>query len=113
MLISILSNSPNLLRVDLDGVTVLVPAIVIALEKVLPSKDAPRNDQLRRSAIQLLLSLLSLPLHFLVCFNEFICGVILATFIPLWRESLSTLNFFDAKVLRAEVLEELISFLNV
>ncbi|CAL8111145.1 unnamed protein product [Orchesella dallaii] len=64
VLISILSNSSNLLRVDLDGVTVLVPVIVTALEAVLPTKDALRSE-LRRSAIQLLLSLLALPLHFL------------------------------------------------
>ncbi|CAG7818479.1 unnamed protein product [Allacma fusca] len=61
---SILSNSPNLFRVDLDGVNILVPAIVSALEMVLPVKDAIRHD-LRRPAIQLLLSLLPLPLHFL------------------------------------------------
>lgn len=70
MLISILSNSSNLLRVDLDGVTVLVPVIVTALEAVLPTKDALRSD-LRRSAIQLLLSLLALPLHFLVKITYF------------------------------------------
>jgi len=74
VLISILSNSPNLLRVDLDGVTVLVPAIVTALEAVLPNKDALRND-LRRSAIQLLLSLLCLPLHFQVVNSNYHCYI--------------------------------------
>lgn len=77
MLISILSNSSNLLRVDLDGVTVLVPVIVTALEAVLPTKDALRSD-LRRSAIQLLLSLLALPLHFLV--NYVVLKVIILDF---------------------------------
>lgn len=72
VLVSILSNSPDLFRVDLEGVTVLMPAIVESLEAVLPTKDALRND-LRQSSIQLLLSMISLPFHFLVSFNEFIC----------------------------------------
>jgi len=56
------------MREDLDGVTMLTPVIVSALEAVLPSKDALRSD-LRRSAIQLLLSLLPLPLHFMVKYS--------------------------------------------
>ncbi|XP_021945273.1 ral GTPase-activating protein subunit beta isoform X1 [Folsomia candida] len=64
VLVSILSNSPDLFRVDLEGVTVLMPAIVESLEAVLPTKDALRND-LRQSSIQLLLSMISLPFHFL------------------------------------------------
>ena len=38
-LASILLNSSNLLRIDLDGVNVLAPSIVSALEAVLPEKE--------------------------------------------------------------------------
>lgn len=71
MLGAIVSNCPNLFRVDLDGVNILMPSIISALEAVLPSKDALRND-LRRPAIQLLLSILPLPLHFLVNFRNYL-----------------------------------------
>ena len=40
-LASILLNSPNLLRIDLDGVNVLAPYLVTALEAVLPEKEVP------------------------------------------------------------------------
>ncbi|XP_032454301.1 ral GTPase-activating protein subunit beta isoform X2 [Nasonia vitripennis] len=69
-LASILSNSADLFRLDLDGVQVLVPAVLSALEVVLPEKDlrlksnAVSKVELRRSSIHLLLSMLSLPLHF-------------------------------------------------
>ncbi|XP_046680687.1 ral GTPase-activating protein subunit beta isoform X3 [Homalodisca vitripennis] len=66
----ILVNSTDLLRLDLDGVQMLVPCIIDALEIVLPDKDLKLKSpsiskvELRRSAIHLLLSMLALPLHF-------------------------------------------------
>ncbi|XP_054710281.1 ral GTPase-activating protein subunit beta-like isoform X3 [Uloborus diversus] len=70
MLASILMNSSDLLRKDLDGVMVLVPQFLLALELVLPGeakmKPSPfvAHVELRNSAIHLLLSMLPLPLHF-------------------------------------------------
>ncbi|XP_073825992.1 ral GTPase-activating protein subunit beta isoform X13 [Musca autumnalis] len=71
-LASILLNSADLFRLDLDGVHVLLPSFISALEIVLPAKDLKIKNQamqfnkteLRRSAIQILLSILTLPLHF-------------------------------------------------
>ena len=42
-LASILLNSSNLLRIDLDGVNVLAPFLVTALEAVLPEKEVTLN----------------------------------------------------------------------
>lgn len=70
MLASILMNSSDLLRKDLDGVMVLVPQFLQALELVLPGELKSRpsllvaHAELRNSAIHLLLSMLPLPLHF-------------------------------------------------
>ncbi|KAG8201782.1 hypothetical protein JTE90_027266 [Oedothorax gibbosus] len=70
MLASILMNSSDLLRKDLDGVTVLLPDFLQALELVLPGEMKMRpsplvaHAELRHSAIHLLLSMLPLPLHF-------------------------------------------------
>ncbi|XP_065357088.1 ral GTPase-activating protein subunit beta isoform X5 [Calliphora vicina] len=69
---SILLNSADLFRLDLDGIHVLLPSFIAALEIVLPAKDLKIKTQamqfnkieLRRSAIQILLSILTLPLHF-------------------------------------------------
>jgi len=69
-LASILLNASNLLRIDLEGVNVLAPYIVSALEAVLPERDirlAPSSvnrGDLRRAGVHLLQSMLSLPLHF-------------------------------------------------
>lgn len=71
-LASILLNSADLFRLDLDGIYVLIPVFISALEIVLPDKDLKIKNQaiqfnrteLRRSAIHILLSLLALPLHF-------------------------------------------------
>ncbi|XP_014232121.1 ral GTPase-activating protein subunit beta isoform X1 [Trichogramma pretiosum] len=69
-LASILINSADLFRLDLDGVQVLVPHVLAALELVLPEKDLRLKSnsiskvELHRSSIHLLLSMLSLPLHF-------------------------------------------------
>lgn len=68
-MVSILINSSDLFRLDLDGVRVLLPAFISALEIVLPDKDLKLNSniskvELRRASIHLLLSILVLPLHF-------------------------------------------------
>ncbi|KAL0278957.1 UNVERIFIED_CONTAM: hypothetical protein PYX00_000621 [Menopon gallinae] len=64
---SILINSTDLFRLDLDGVLILLPAFVDALELVLcrTSKlgNVPKTE-LRQACINLLLSLVALPLHF-------------------------------------------------
>ncbi|CAB3365599.1 Hypothetical predicted protein [Cloeon dipterum] len=70
VLSSILLNSADLFRCDLDGVNVLIPSVISALEVVMPEKDIKLRSgsvskiELRRASIQLLLSLLSLPLHY-------------------------------------------------
>ncbi|XP_072384831.1 ral GTPase-activating protein subunit beta isoform X2 [Diabrotica undecimpunctata] len=66
---AILINSANLFHLDLDGVRILMPAFISALEVVLPEKDLRLSNninkiELRKSSIQLLLSMLVLPLHF-------------------------------------------------
>ncbi|KAL6447256.1 hypothetical protein ACFW04_001486 [Cataglyphis niger] len=69
-LASILLNSADLFRLDLNGVQVLVPAVLSALEVVLPEKDLKlrsnvvSKSDLRRASIHLLISMLTLPLHF-------------------------------------------------
>uniref|UniRef100_A0A1A9W0F5 Rap-GAP domain-containing protein n=1 Tax=Glossina brevipalpis TaxID=37001 RepID=A0A1A9W0F5_9MUSC len=71
-LASILLNSSDLFRLDLDGIHVLLPRFIAALEIVLPDKDLKIKTQamqfnkteLRRSAIHILLSILTLPLHY-------------------------------------------------
>nr|CAD7256268.1 unnamed protein product [Timema shepardi] len=69
-LASVLLNSADLFRLDLDGVLVLVPHVIEALETVLPDKElklrSPQvsKTELRRASIHLLLSMLVLPLHF-------------------------------------------------
>ncbi|XP_048505289.1 ral GTPase-activating protein subunit beta isoform X3 [Athalia rosae] len=68
-LASILLNSADLFRLDLDGVQVLVPAVISALEIVLPEKElklksnAVSRVELRRASIHLLISMLTLPLN--------------------------------------------------
>ncbi|XP_021916328.1 ral GTPase-activating protein subunit beta isoform X3 [Zootermopsis nevadensis] len=69
-LASILLNSADLFRLDLDGVQVLLPHVINALEIVLPEKElklkssSVSKTELRRASIHLLLSMLVLPLHF-------------------------------------------------
>ena len=71
-LASILYNSSDLFRLDLDGIQVLLPHFISALELVLPEKDLKikshslifNKTELRRASIQILLSILALPLHF-------------------------------------------------
>lgn len=67
--IAILMNSSDLFRLDLDGVRILMPAFINALEVVLPDKDLKllggvNKGELRKASIHLLLSMLVLPLHF-------------------------------------------------
>lgn len=65
---SVLLYSADLLRVDLDGVCTLLPSIIDALETVLTNKDMRvryiDRTELRRASIHILISLLSLPLHY-------------------------------------------------
>lgn len=68
---NILYNSGDLFRLDLDGIQVLLPAYIGALELVLPEKELKlkanftvNKTDLRRASIQILLTLLALPLHF-------------------------------------------------
>lgn len=69
-------NSADLFRLDLNGIQVLVPAVLSALEVVLPEKDLKLKSNmvlkpdLRRASIHLLISMLTLPLHFQVDFQH-------------------------------------------
>ncbi|ALC38080.1 CG34408 [Drosophila busckii] len=71
-LASILLHSSDLFRLDLDGINVLLPGFIAALEIVLPDKDLKlktlamtfNRAELRRSAINILLSIMVLPLHY-------------------------------------------------
>ncbi|XP_041352672.1 ral GTPase-activating protein subunit beta-like isoform X2 [Gigantopelta aegis] len=70
VLVNILFNSCDLLRVDLTGVHILVPYFLSAIELVLvKSPDFKHCEhisyvELRKACIHLLLSMLCLPLHF-------------------------------------------------
>ncbi|XP_074641925.1 ral GTPase-activating protein subunit beta-like [Tubulanus polymorphus] len=71
VLASILFNSCNLLRVDLDGVMILVPQLLTALELVLADMlpkfktlDQIPSVELRKAAIHHLFGMVCLPLHF-------------------------------------------------
>ncbi|XP_062549212.1 ral GTPase-activating protein subunit beta isoform X7 [Armigeres subalbatus] len=70
-LASILYNSSDLFRIDLEGIQVLLPSFIAALELILPDKELRMKSnvivnktELRRAAINVLLSILALPLHF-------------------------------------------------
>lgn len=71
-LASILYNSADLFKLDLDGIQILLPAFLSALELILPEKELKMKSQfctmnkteLRRASIQILLSILVLPLHY-------------------------------------------------
>lgn len=67
----ILLNSADLLRVDLKGVNVILPDLVVALEAVLgdqelkmPTTVVVAKSDLRRNSISLLISMIFLPVHF-------------------------------------------------
>ena len=66
-------HSGQIFRSNLDGVNIVLPHFVSALEVILAEKE-PRvalqsvtHFEVRRSAIQILLSILPLPHHFKVC----------------------------------------------
>uniref|UniRef100_H2ZQ54 Rap-GAP domain-containing protein n=1 Tax=Ciona savignyi TaxID=51511 RepID=H2ZQ54_CIOSA len=67
---SILLNSVDLMRIDLPGVTCLLPALLSTLESILPDRDLQHykpylnTTELRRAAIHLLISMVPLPLHY-------------------------------------------------
>lgn len=68
-MVAILMNSSDLFRLDLDGVRMLLPVFISAMEIVLPEKDLKINAsiskvELRRACINILISMLILPLHF-------------------------------------------------
>ncbi|XP_076100413.1 ral GTPase-activating protein subunit beta-like isoform X2 [Mytilus galloprovincialis] len=70
VLSSIIFNSCDLLRVNLDGVQLLVPYILTSIQLILSENSLPfklnddRTIELRRSCTHLLISMLCLPLHF-------------------------------------------------
>ncbi|XP_039256619.2 ral GTPase-activating protein subunit beta-like isoform X2 [Styela clava] len=70
VLASILLNSVNLFRIDLPGITCLLPGVLNALESILPDRELTHFKpyvnvtELRRAAIHLLLSMIPLPLHY-------------------------------------------------
>lgn len=68
-MVSILLNSSNLFRLDLNGVRMLLPTFINAIEIVLSECElklygTDLKTNLRRASINLLLSILVLPLHF-------------------------------------------------
>ncbi|KAK9876654.1 hypothetical protein WA026_014029 [Henosepilachna vigintioctopunctata] len=68
-MVAILINSSDLFRLDLNGIRILLPVFISALEIVLPEKDLKfasciSKVELRRACINILLSMLILPLHF-------------------------------------------------
>ncbi|CAI8012715.1 Ral GTPase-activating protein subunit beta [Geodia barretti] len=66
----ILLNSPSLFRKGLPGLNLVLPSFLTALELVLPHpaplvRCSVGTQELRHASIQILLSVFSLPLHFL------------------------------------------------
>ena len=63
-------NSVDLLRLDLEGVHILLPYLVTALEVILPERDLKirstnvTKNEVRRAGIKILVSMLGLPSHF-------------------------------------------------
>ena len=63
-------NSIDLLRLDLEGVHILLPYLVTALEVILPERDLKMRstnvtkNEVRRAGIKILVSMLGLPSHF-------------------------------------------------
>uniref|UniRef100_A0A3P8YA54 Ral GTPase-activating protein subunit beta n=1 Tax=Esox lucius TaxID=8010 RepID=A0A3P8YA54_ESOLU len=70
VLASIILNSSSLFCTDLKGINVMVPYFISALENILPDRELSKfktyvnPTELRRSSINILLSLLPLPHHF-------------------------------------------------
>ncbi len=72
----VLVNASDLLRIDLDGVHVLLPFLLPALEAILPERElkmrpaSVHKSELRRAAINILISMLALPSHFQVSLTK-------------------------------------------
>lgn len=67
---AVVLNATNIFRLDLDGVLVLVPYYISALERILPERE-PKLEcglidkkELRKAAISTLLSLVAIPHHY-------------------------------------------------
>ncbi|KAJ8714733.1 hypothetical protein PYW07_002958 [Mythimna separata] len=67
---SVVYNAPDIFRLDLDGVLVLVPDFVTALDQILSERE-PKLEcgsidkrELRKAAISALLSLVAFPYHY-------------------------------------------------
>ncbi|KAM3965432.1 LOW QUALITY PROTEIN: ral GTPase-activating protein subunit beta-like [Aphomia sociella] len=67
---AVVLNAPDLFRLDLDGVLVLVPDYISALDKILSERE-PKLEcggidkrELRKAAISALLSLVAFPYHY-------------------------------------------------
>ncbi|RWS27777.1 Ral GTPase-activating protein subunit beta-like protein [Leptotrombidium deliense] len=62
---SIILNSTKLFQLNLNGINLLIPHFLKAMDTIIGERDAKyKNVDLRRSSISILLSLLSYPLHF-------------------------------------------------
>ncbi|XP_073960572.1 ral GTPase-activating protein subunit beta [Choristoneura fumiferana] len=67
---AVVLNAPDIFRLDLDGVLVLVPDFISALERVLADREPPLEcagadkRELRKAAISALLSLVAFPYHY-------------------------------------------------
>merc|ERR1712045_184111 len=65
-------NACSIFRSNLEGINIVLPHFVAALEVILAEKDpkiqlhSVTHSDVRRSAIQILLSILPLPNHFMV-----------------------------------------------
>ena len=65
-------NACSIFRSNLEGINIVLPHFVAALEVILAEKDpkvqlhSVTHSEVRRSAIQILLSILPLPHHFMV-----------------------------------------------
>ncbi|GBP58150.1 Ral GTPase-activating protein subunit beta [Eumeta japonica] len=67
---AVVLNATDMFRLDLDGVLVLVPDFISALERILPERE-PKLEcgsidkrELRKAAISILLSLVAFPQHY-------------------------------------------------
>ncbi|KAI1295337.1 Ral GTPase-activating protein subunit beta [Halotydeus destructor] len=61
---NILLNSQNLFQLDLQGVNILIPHFLRAMELVMTNTHRVSSTELRRATINIILSLLAYPLHF-------------------------------------------------
>ena len=87
-------NACSLFRSNLEGINIVLPHFVAALEVILAEKDpkvqlhSVTHAEVRRSAIQILLSILPLPQHFMVSLiNAFLNRLNLRIFFLIWLKS--------------------------